>query len=188
MPLPPWLIRTSVFFLLVTLALLAVMIFMILKQDASLRLFSRLSRKLPPRFADALNRAVRHFLDGFRIIADPALLAIVTALSILIWLVDAVAIYLLFHAFGFQLPIAAALTLMIILIIGIAVPTAPGFIGNWHYFCILGLSLFEIPRTEALAFAIVYHTLAIGIVIVLGVAFLPFNRFSLADLRRQSSL
>lgn len=188
MPLPPWLVRASVFFFLATLALFAVMIFMILKQEASLRLLSRLSRKLPLRFADALTRAVRHFLDGFRIIADPLLLAVVAALSILIWLVDAAAIYLLFLAFGFQLPITAAFVLMIILIIGIAVPTAPGFIGNWHYFCILGLSLFDIPRTDALTYAIVYHTLAIGIVILLGLVFLPFNRFSVAELRRQASL
>src|SRR5674536_356652 len=71
---------------------------------------------------------------------------------------------------------------MIILIIGIAIPTAPGFIGNWHYFCILGLGLFGIPKTDALTFAIIYHALSIGIVILLGLLFLPFNRFSVADL------
>ena len=75
---------------------------------------------------------------------------------------------------------------MIILIIGIAIPTAPGFIGNWHYFCILGLSLFGVPKTDALTFAIIYHVLSIGVVIVLGIAFLPFNRFSIVDLRRQA--
>ncbi len=185
-PLPPWLVRASVLFLLATLALLAVMILMILKQEASLRILATLCRKLPARYAEGLNRLVRHFLQGFRIMVNPALLATVTGLSILIWLIDVLAIYLLFLAFGFQLPAAAAFVLMIILIIGIAIPTAPGFIGNWHYFCILGLSLFGVPRTDALTFAIIYHTLAIGIVVILGLAFLPFNRFSVADLRRQA--
>ena len=185
-PLPPWLVRASVLFLVATLALLAVMILMILKQEASLRILATLSRKLPARYAEGLNRLVRHFLQGFRIMVNPALLASVTGLSILIWLIDVLAIYFLFLAFGFQLPAAAAFVLMIILIIGIAIPTAPGFIGNWHYFCILGLSLFGVPRTEALTFAIIYHALAIGIVVILGLAFLPFNRFSFADLRRQA--
>ena len=117
---------------------------------------------------------------------NPALLASVTGLSILIWLIDVLVIYLLFLAFGFHLPVAAAFVLMIILIIGIAIPTAPGFIGNWHYFCVLGLSLFGVPRTDALTFAIIYHALSIGIVVILGLAFLPFNRFSIADLRRQA--
>lgn len=117
---------------------------------------------------------------------DPKLLAWVTGLSIIIWLVDVIAIYMMFLAFGFELPVVAAFVLMIVLIVGIAIPTAPGFIGNWHYFCILGLSLFGIPKTDALTFAIIYHFLSIAIIIVLGLAFLPFNRFSIADLREQA--
>ena len=117
---------------------------------------------------------------------NPALLLSVTLLSIVIWLVDVLAIYLLFLAFGLDLSVAAAFVLMIVLVIGIAIPTAPGFIGNWHYFCILGLGLFGIPKTDALTFAIIYHALSIGIVIFLGLLFLPFNRFSVADLRHQA--
>jgi len=184
-PLPPWLIRASILFLLLTLALLAIMTLMILKQEASLRILSMLSGKLPMRYGEVLDRLVRHFLQGFQVMVNPALLTSVIGLSLLIWLIDVLAIYLLFLAFGFQLPVAAAFVLMIVLIIGIAIPTAPGFIGNWHYFCILGLSIFGVPRTDALSFAIIYHAISIGIVVILGLAFLPFNRFSVADLRRQ---
>jgi uncharacterized protein (TIRG00374 family) len=185
-PLPPWLVRASVLFLLATLALITAMILMIIKREASLRFLAPLTRKLPAGFAERLDRLIFHFIEGFRIMVDPALLISVTGLSLFIWLVDVLAIHLLLLAFGFQLPVAAAFVLMIILIIGIAIPTAPGFIGNWHYFCILGLSLFDVPRTEALTFAVIYHALSIGLVVVLGVAFLPFNRFSVADLRRQT--
>jgi uncharacterized protein (TIRG00374 family) len=184
-PLPPWLVRASVLFLLATLALLTVITLMIIKREASLRVLAPLIRKLPARFAERLNRLILHFIDGFRIMVDPALLISVTGLSLFIWLIDVLAIYLLFLAVGFQLPVTAAFVLMIILIIGIAIPTAPGFIGNWHYFCILGLSLFDVPRTEALTFAVIYHAISIGLVVVLGIAFLPFNRFSVADLRQQ---
>jgi uncharacterized protein (TIRG00374 family) len=184
-PLPPWLVRASVLFLLATLALLTVITLMIIKREASLRVLAPLIRKLPARFAERLNRLILHFIDGFLIMVDPALLISVTGLSLFIWLIDVLAIYLLFLAVGFQLPVTAAFVLMIILIIGIAIPTAPGFIGNWHYFCILGLSLFDVPRTEALTFAVIYHAISIGLVVVLGIAFLPFNRFSVADLRQQ---
>jgi uncharacterized protein (TIRG00374 family) len=184
-PLPPWLVRASVLFLLATLALLTVITLMIIKREASLRVLAPLIRKLPARFAERLNRLILHFIDGFLIMVDPALLISVAGLSLFIWLIDVLAIYLLFLAFGFQLPVTAAFVLMIILIIGIAIPTAPGFIGNWHYFCILGLSLFDVPRTEALTFAVIYHAISIGLVVVLGIAFLPFNRFSVADLRQQ---
>jgi len=183
--LPPWLVRSSVLFLLVTLGLFAVMVRMMVRREATLRILAPLIGRLPARYAGTVNRLIDHFIEGFRIVVDPALLLLVSLLSIVIWFVDVLAIYLLFLAFGLHLPVAAAFVLMIILIIGIAIPTAPGFIGNWHYFCILGLGLFGIPRTDALTFAIIYHALSIGIVILLGLIFLPFNRFSVSDLRRQ---
>ncbi len=185
-PLPTWLIRSGVLVLLMTLSLVSAMILMIVKRDASLRVLAPLIAKLPVRYAEGVNRLISHFVDGFRIMADPALLISVTGLSIVIWLVDVSAIYLLFLAVGFQLPVVAAFVVMIILIVGIAIPTAPGFIGNWHYFCILGLSLFGVPKADALTFAIIYHILSTGVIVVLGLAFLPFNHFSIVDLRRQT--
>lgn len=185
-PLPAWLVQASLLFLLATLTILAALVLMVIKREASLRILAPLIGKLPTRYGEMLNRLIGHFIEGFRIMIDPALLVFAFGLSFAIWLIDVLAIYLLFLAFGFPLSVTAAFALMIILIIGIAIPTAPGFIGNWHYSCILGLSLFGIPRTEALTFAIIFHALSIGLVVVLGVAFLPFNRFSFADLRRQT--
>lgn len=183
-PLPPWLLRAGMLFLLLTLGLCALIILMIVRREATLRILAPLVGRLPAHHSEAVNRLIGHFIEGFRIVVDPALLFWTTLLSIVIWLVDVVAIYLLFLAFGLDLPVVAAFVLMIILIIGIAIPAAPGFIGNWHYFCILALTFFGIPKTDALTFAIVYHALSIGIVILLGLLFLPLNRFSVSDLRR----
>jgi uncharacterized protein (TIRG00374 family) len=184
--LPTWLIRASILLLVITLAILIVMVLLIVKREASLRILAPLIARLPPRYATGVNRLISHFIAGFGIMVDPALLVGVTALSIVIWLVDVAAIYMMFLAFGLSLPVSAAFVLMIVLIIGIAIPTAPGFIGNWHYFCILGLGLFGIPKTEALSFAILYHFLSIGIIIALGLIFLPFNRFSFSEMSRET--
>lgn len=185
-PLPPWLVRSGVLFLTVTLGIAAAMCLLIGKQEAALRILAPLLGRLPVRYAVRVRRLIGQFIDGFRILSDPALLISVTALSLLIWLLDVLIISLLFLAFGWQLPAAAAVVLMLVLIVGIAIPTAPGFIGNWHYFCVLGLSLFDVPKPEALTFAIVYHALSIGLLLLLGLAFLPFNRLSLSALNRKS--
>ena len=103
----------------------------------------------------------------------------------MVWLVDVAAIYTLLLAFGFDLPVLAAFVVMVILIAGIAIPTAPGFIGNWHYACILGLSLFGIAKPEAFSFALVYHFLSMIVLIVLGIIFLPFNKLSISDMTKQ---
>lgn len=184
-PLPPWLVRASVLLLLMTVVFFTLMVLMIVRRQAALAILAPLIGKLPARYAEAVTRLIDHFIEGLRIMGDPMLLFLSALLSIVIWIVDVLAIYLMFMAFGLHLTVSAAVVLMIVLIIGIAIPTAPGFIGNWHYFCILGLGLFGITKTSALTFAIVYHALSVGVLILLGLAFLPFNRFSFGDLRRQ---
>jgi hypothetical protein len=43
--------------------------------------------------------------------------------------------------------------------------------------------IFGLAEAEALSFAVVYHFLSIAIVVVLGFIFLPFNKFSISDMK-----
>jgi len=182
-PLPVWLIRSSALFLVLTLVILGFMVFMLFKRELCLRLLTPLIGRLPERYAARADRLLHQFIDGFGMMAEPRLLAQVGLLSLTFWIVDGFAIYLMFKAFHLSLPFIAAFVILVILMIGIAIPAGPGFVGNWHFFCILGLTLYGVPKTAALSFAIVYHFLSIGIVILLGLLFLPANRFSLDDLK-----
>jgi uncharacterized membrane protein YbhN (UPF0104 family) len=98
---------------------------------------------------------------------------------------DVLAIYVLLLAFGFTLPVMASFLVMIFLIVGIAIPTAPGYIGNWHLACVRAVMIFGLAEAEALSFAVVYHFLSIALVVFLGVIFLPFNKFSISDIKKQ---
>jgi uncharacterized protein (TIRG00374 family) len=171
---------------LLTAMFLSFMIVMLMKREAALEILAPLIRRLPERFAGKIDGLVRQLIDGFKVFSNFKLLLQVILLSVLVWLINAAAIYILFHAFALHLPFTTATVVMIILLIGIAIPTAPGFIGNWHYACILGLTLFGVPKSEALTFAIIYHFLSIGIVIALGIIFLPFNKFSIADMKKEA--
>lgn len=184
--LPPWLVRSALLVSLLTFVFLSVMIVMLMKREFALRALAPLIIRLPERFAKKIDGLVRQLIDGFKIFSNFKLLLQVILLSILVWVINAIAIYTLFHAFSLHLPFTAATVVMIILLIGIAIPTAPGFIGNWHYACILGLTLFDVPKSEALTFSIIYHFLSIGIVMVLGFIFLPFNKFSVTDMKKEA--
>ena len=184
--LPPWLVRSALLVSLLTFMFLSFMIVMLMKREAALEVLAPLIRRLPERFAGKIDGLVRQLIDGFKVFSNFKLLLQVILLSVLVWLINAAAIYILFHAFALHLPFTTATVVMIILLIGIAIPTAPGFIGNWHYACILGLTLFGVPKSEALTFAIIYHFLSIGIVIALGIIFLPFNKFSIADMKKEA--
>ena len=183
--LPPWMIRSSIIFFLLALGMFCFIIFLILRRDAALKLINRILSKLPGKFAHKIDELIHHFIDGFKIVTNIKLLLYLFLLSALVWLVDVLAIYMLLKAFGFTLPVMASFVVMIILIVGIAIPAGPGYIGNWHFACVLALSFFGLAKAEALSFAVVYHFLAMVIVVVLGVAFLPFNKFSISDMKNQ---
>jgi len=183
--LPPWLIKSSIIFFLLALVIFSFIVFLILRRDTALKLINRILSKLPGKFAHTIDEVIHHFIDGFQIITNIKFLLYLFFLSALIWLVDVLAIYMLLKAFDFTLPVMASFVVMIILIVGIAIPTAPGYIGNWHFACVLALSFFGLAKTEALSFAVVYHFLSMVIVVILGVAFLPFNKFSISDMKKQ---
>jgi hypothetical protein len=185
-PTPSWLLKSGLIVFLILLIILVGIFLTISRQHDIPDFLNPVLNKIPPHFTLKLKNLIHRFIDGFKIMNDPRRLVLSIVLSIIIWIIDAMAIYILFLAFRFQLPIADAFILMVILIIGIAIPAAPGFIGNWHFFCVLGLSLFGIPKAEALSFAVIYHFLSIGIIIVLGLLFLPFNKFSFSELGKLS--
>lgn len=183
--LPSWMIKSGILFFIVTMLVIACMIGLILRRERAVKVIDRILQRLPGKPAQKVNHVIHHFIDGFQVITDVNRLLYLLLLSAVVWLVDVAAIYTLLLAFGFNLPVLAAFVVMVILIAGIAIPTAPGFIGNWHYACILGLSLFGIAKPEGFSFALVYHFLSMIIVIILGVIFLPFNKLSISDMIKQ---
>ncbi len=187
-PLPPWLIKGSFFFLFVVLIFIGLMVSLIFRKETSLKIVSPVLKIFPGEWRLKLMKLIDSLIDGFKIIPRLRSMCYIAFLSIVIWVTDAVAMYILFFAFDIDLPLSAAFVLMAVIIIGIAIPTAPGFVGNWHFFCVLGLGLFGINKTDALTYAIVLHFLSIGIVVILGVAFLPFNRFSMSDIKTKFSI
>jgi uncharacterized protein (TIRG00374 family) len=183
--LPPWMIKSSFIFFMLALTMFCFILFLISHRDLALKFINIILNKLPGKLSNKIDELIHHFIDGFQIVTNIKLLLYLFFLSALIWLVDVLAIYMLLLSFGFNLPVMASFVLMIIIIVGIAIPTAPGFIGNWHFSCVLALGLFGLAKTDALSFAVVHHFLSMMIVLVLGIAFLPFNKFSVSEMKKQ---
>jgi hypothetical protein len=181
--LPSWMIKSGIIFLIITLIFIFFIVAVIWQRERSLNILNRFLNKLPGKLTLKIEKIIHHLVDGFKIITDIKMLFYLFFLSVFIWFVDVMAIYMMFLAFEFHLHVLASVVLMIILIAGIAIPTAPGYIGNWHFACIVGLGLFGVAKPEALSFALVYHFLSIALIVVLGIIFLPFNKFSIADIK-----
>ena len=183
--LPSWMIQSSILFFLIALALFCFVLFLILRRETALKFINIILDKLPGKFANKIDELLHHFINGLQIVTNVRLLLYLFFLSVIIWLLDVLTIYVLLLSFGFSLPVMASFVVMIVLIVGIAIPTAPGFIGNWHFACILALSFYGLSKPDALSFAVVYHFLSMVVLVVFGIAFLPFNKFSISEMTKQ---
>ncbi|MCX7982576.1 MAG: flippase-like domain-containing protein [Syntrophales bacterium] len=182
-PLPSWLVNSGL--VVLTITFFAILIILLLYTKREL-IFSRLYHRTShlSKGWEGVIHTFRRFIEGFKVIDDYRRLILAVILSLFFWMIDAFSIYLFFYAFHLELPFIAAIVLMLILLVGIIIPTAPGFIGNWHFACVLGLSLFGVPKATALSFAIVYHFVSMVVIVGLGLIFLPSYTFKLVDLKR----
>ena len=183
--LPSWLIISTFFVFSLTVVMLCCILGLVWHREKALNIINKILGKFHGKFAHKIDGLIHHFIDGFQVITNIKILLYLFFLSALVWLVDVLAIYMLLVAFGFNLPAIASFVVMIFLIVGIAIPTAPGYIGTWHLACVRGVMLFGLAEAEALSFAVIYHFLSMVIVLVLGVIFLPFNKFSISDMRNR---
>jgi uncharacterized protein (TIRG00374 family) len=100
---------------------------------------------------------LRNFTAGLEACRNGKEISASAVLSLAHWLAIAAYYYVLFFAFGFSLSFLAAIALVVIVAIGIMLPAAPGYVGNFQYFTVLGLAIFSVPQDEALAYSLVAH-------------------------------
>jgi uncharacterized protein (TIRG00374 family) len=116
------------------------------------------SRVLPQRLANVVREGLEAFLEGLTVLQDPVLLVRALAWSFGFWAWHSISFWLGFLAFGIHVGYPAALFVNAVIAMGVAVPSAPGFIGTFHAAAKVGLSeVYGVPEGPTLAFAFGYH-------------------------------
>lgn len=177
--LPPIIFKTGITTLSIAFSIFLILIFLAVKKEFSLNKIDTILSKLPDRLEKPLKHLAHSFMEGLQILPDVKKTLFVSILSIVIWSVICMSAYLLFFSFGFNLPIINAFAISVIIAFGVMLPAAPGFVGTYHFACVLGLTSFGISKPEALSYAIVLHFLQLIPVVALGLVFLPFQKISL---------
>jgi uncharacterized protein (TIRG00374 family) len=147
------------------------------------RFFQVASRILPASLSDFLTRTAETFYSGMQAVTSLKRLLAILALTSVIWAVAIATLWVLFRSMDLQLGLLAGITVLVLTCIGIALPAAPGFIGNYHYACVVALGLFGVGKDIALAYAILLHFLTLAVLVIMGVFFINVSklkvRFSL---------
>lgn len=129
-----------------------------------------------------LLEGMRH---GLSALASPGRLAGAVAWSLVLWLVNAASFVLAFRAFDLPVPASGALLLQGVLAFGIAIPTAPGYVGVFELVIRAVLQLYGVPPERGVSYAIAYHVTTFLPVILLGVWSLWRTPVAFHDLTRR---
>jgi hypothetical protein len=128
----------------------------------------RLVSVLPERPAAFISRFLRRLIAGFGIMASPKKALLISMYSIILWVLFSCIVYTFLLAFSIEAPFLVAVTIQVLMALGIALPSAPGFIGTFHAVGRYALALFGVNAVVAVAFATAYHLFVLTTSLLLG--------------------
>lgn len=106
-------------------------------------------------------------------------------MSALMPLCQVAALWAMMRSYGLNLPFLAAVVVVFIINLGISLPNAPANIGSYQFFCVLGLSVFDVEKTTATGFSIFAFLMLTLPIAMLGFAALFRSGLSLRSMREK---
>jgi len=101
----------------------------------------------------------------------------VVLLSLVVWATAIGSFYVLAEGFELGLTVTQVALVFVIVLFGIAVPSAPGFVGTFHAFCVAGLAMVAgTEPTLGAAYATMLHGVQWLSVNIVGIVFLLMDR------------
>ena len=107
-------------------------------------------------------------IAGMHVVRDPKRMALAVVTLVLVWCADLIAVLLVLHAVGIELPIAGGLFILFTFNLAVAVPSTPGQVGALQVGVLAATSILRIPEEPALAFALLYQAMQIVPLLVVG--------------------
>jgi glycosyltransferase 2 family protein len=134
------------------------------------------------RFLDrpAIYEALGHLIDGFATLRGKLGLVLI-ALSLLSWFGSVAVAWCVSQAFAMSVPVTAMAFAVVVVALGMIVPSSPGYVGVFHYLVTVALAPFGVPKDAALSFALVWHGLNYVELSVVGLVALAIHGTSLGQ-------
>ncbi len=152
------------------------------QEDLALGLVRRICGVLPPRLGQPVVGFAAGFVKALGMLDRPASFVRAFAWSLYLWVAIATLYVFAFLAFHLAVPmLVGAVVLTAVVAIAVSVPSAPGYIGSFQLGCVLGLAIFAVAESEALAFSIVVHLTQFVAVIGAGLYSLWTENVSLRE-------
>jgi uncharacterized protein (TIRG00374 family) len=135
-------------------------------------LTSLIQRFAPERIAGKLVSILQAFAEGVSCLRSWKNLLIVFGASLLVWAIEGSTYALMGQAFHLEIPLRAYFIAMVIVNLGTIIPSAPGFVGVFQFFCMISLAMFGVPKEVSVAYGLVLNVAEYLPVTMLGIIFL----------------
>jgi len=169
---------------------LGVLIFLYIMMRSK-ELTGKVIRKLFGFFKEPILKKIvdltNSFIEGLNVLRKRKEILIVSFLSVLVWTFEGTTFYLGAKAFNLSISYPQAYLTLVIVALGLMVPSSPAFVGVYEYFCVTALALFAIDKSSALSYAVLLHFLQFGLLVSIGLFFLWKENLSLWKLKEEVS-
>ncbi len=155
--------------------LLAFLVVAYRNRELAVRMVGGLLRPLSARLAGRAGGMLDAFIRGLRLVPSRRKMALFVALTAAYWAVNGWGMQLMARAFGIDLQLVDAFTILGVLVAGIMIPAGPGMVGTFQLAAAFGLSLFvpeSVAHTRGVAWANVLWASQVGFQLLLGAVFL----------------
>jgi len=169
--------------LAIDLVAVAALGFLAVAPERTRRLVERLTRRWPTLQA-RVTGILATFVRGLEGVATPAHLLPLATWTVFIWVLQAFVTWTMFRALSLDLPWIAAWAVLSFVGLGVAIPSAPGYIGVFHAAATISLTIFGVPATTAFGYALLFHATQILPITLVGWIYLLREELSLSDATR----
>ena len=142
-------------------------------------------RFVSARAATKVEDKLEHMISGFLVLRDRRNLAVFVLWSAAYWLCNGLSMWVLARGMNLSLPLVGAFATMGLVAVGITLPNSPGLVGQFHWFTMLGLSLYlpaQVAKGSAgLAYALFLHGIQVVWYLGIGALCMLSSHISFAE-------
>jgi len=181
---PPWLQSSGILILGLNIAVFVMILLMVKYKERCLVVIARLSGPLPDRIQTKIESSSAAFISGLGAAGRASSLIPIALTSILVWGFAILGTWFALESLDLPVPVEASLTLLIFVSLGTMIPSAPAYLGTFQYACIVALALYQIDKSEALAFSLLFHASQFLPTTLVGLFFMWKSQIRFGDLSR----
>jgi glycosyltransferase 2 family protein len=182
-PLPEWMATSALISSVLITSGVVVLGGMVMLRRLVLQWVTWLEQRVALLQRLALATFVGSILDGLAALGRRDVLPGLLLWSVATWVLATLSIWSGIAGVGIATGLDSALLVLVVTNLGMAVPSAPGYVGPYHYLVVESLAPFGVDRNQAVGAAVIIHAIVFGNFIVGGLLCLWRTGQSLGGLR-----